>query len=55
MDRGAWQATVYGVAELDTPEQLSAHTQETKIPHAVQGGEKYKRNKNPNLALYVIF
>ena len=23
MDRGAWQATVYGVTELDTTEQLS--------------------------------
>ena len=24
MDPGAWQATVHGVAELDTPEQLSS-------------------------------
>ena len=26
MDRGDWWATVYGVTELDTTEQLSTHT-----------------------------
>ena len=27
MDRGAWRATVHGVAESATAEQLSTHTQ----------------------------
>ena len=26
VDRGTWWATVYGVTELDTTEQLSTHT-----------------------------
>ena len=26
MDRGAWKATVYKVAELDTTETLNTHT-----------------------------
>ena len=28
MDRGAWRATVHGVAELDTLKQLSTHAYE---------------------------
>ena len=31
MDRGAWWATVHGVAELDTTEQLSVYYIETEI------------------------
>ena len=31
MDRGAWWATVHGVAELDTTEQLSLYYIKTEI------------------------
>ena len=27
MNRGAWQATIYGITRVDTTERISAHTQ----------------------------
>ena len=33
MDRGAWQATVHGVTELDTNEYLSARTHTHTYTH----------------------
>ena len=42
-ERGAWQATVHGVAQSRTRlKQLSTrtHTKETKIPHAAWQGQK---------------
>ena len=32
MNRGAWQATVYGVAELGMTEQLNTHTHTYTAP-----------------------
>ena len=32
MDRGAWQATVLGIAESDTLKQVKTHTQEPDKP-----------------------
>ena len=31
MDRGAWRATVHGVAKRDMTEQLSTHIARTKV------------------------
>ena len=31
MDRGAWQATVHGIVELDSTEQLTLHFNVRKI------------------------
>ena len=30
-DRGAWQATIHGVAESDTSEQLSTHITQSEV------------------------
>ena len=36
MDRGGWQATVHGVAGLDTTEYVHAHTHTHTHTHTVQ-------------------
>ena len=45
MDRGAWLATVQGVAKSQT--RLSDFTRGTKIPHALRYGQKIKIMKHP--------
>ena len=50
MGRGAWWATVHGVAELDVTEQLSAHTHvrsHPRYPH-----QRYFTNQTiPNVTV----
>ena len=38
MDRGAWQATVHAVAELDMTEQLGMHARRTGRNHPFEAG-----------------
>ena len=37
MDRGGWWATVPGVTQLDTTEQLSSHPQAPELNHHLGG------------------
>ena len=43
MDRGAWQATVHGVTELDITEQLTLGLDEVRVGSHVQCLYKKKR------------
>ena len=45
-DRGAWQATVHGVAELDTTEQLTLSHFQCEIHTAIQRFTWKKNVKN---------
>ena len=45
MDRGAWRATVHGVAELDSAEQLSTHTHTAYTTGVGVGGSSLRKTR----------